>query len=50
MNDQFDNASVRLKGTMNRMMVMAQKTGVSWKVWIAFFAAVILLFCYVWLF
>lgn len=29
---------------------MAQKTGVGWKVWLGFFAAVIFLFWYVWLF
>ncbi|ROW17171.1 hypothetical protein VPNG_01124 [Cytospora leucostoma] len=50
MNDQFDRARLRLRGTMNRMMLMAERTGVGWRVWLAFFAAVILLFTYVWLF
>ncbi|RSL63913.1 hypothetical protein CEP54_004954 [Fusarium duplospermum] len=50
MNDTFDSTRVRLRGTMNRMLLMAERTGVGWKVWIAFFAAVILLFMYVWLF
>ncbi|KFA68675.1 hypothetical protein S40285_02618 [Stachybotrys chlorohalonatus IBT 40285] len=50
MNDTFDQTRLRLRGTMNRMLVMAQKTGISWKVWLAFFAAVSLLFIYVWLF
>jgi len=50
MNESFDNTRVRLRGTMNRMLVMAQKTGVSWKIWLAFFAAVGLLFFYVWVF
>ncbi|KAL1306532.1 hypothetical protein AAFC00_005223 [Neodothiora populina] len=50
MNDQFGNTSARLKGTMNRMLRMAERTGVGWKVWLGFFAAVIVLFCYVWLF
>ncbi|KAF2405095.1 v-SNARE [Trichodelitschia bisporula] len=50
MNDSFDNTTVRLRGTMKRMLRMAEKTGVGWKVWVAFFAAVILLFWYVWLF
>jgi blocked-early-in-transport protein 1 len=35
---------------MNRMLRMAQKTGVGWKVWLIFFAFVIALFWYVWLF
>jgi len=50
MNDSFDNTRVRLRGTMNRMLRMAEKTGVGWRVWLGFFAAVILLFWYVWLF
>lgn len=50
MNDTFDNTRARLRGTMNRMLRMAEKTGVSWKVWLMFFAAVIVLFWYVRLF
>ena len=50
MNDTFDKTRLRLRGTMNRMLLMAQRTGVGWKVWLAFFAAVCLLFTYVWLF
>lgn len=50
MNEGFDNTRVRLRGTMNRMLVMAERTGVPWKVWLAFFAAVIFVFMYVWLF
>ncbi|KAF2854955.1 hypothetical protein T440DRAFT_198933 [Plenodomus tracheiphilus IPT5] len=49
MNDQFENSRNKIKGTMNRMLRMAQKTGVGWKVWVGFFAAVILLFWWVWL-
>ncbi|KAK4228983.1 hypothetical protein QBC38DRAFT_473939 [Podospora fimiseda] len=50
MNEGFDNTRLRLKGTMNRMMIMAERTGVGWKAWLIFFAAVIFLFMYVWLF
>lgn len=50
MNDQFSNTSNKLKGTMNRMLRMAQSTGVGWKVWLIFFAFVTALFWYVWLF
>lgn len=50
MNDQFENSRLKLKGTMNRMLRMAEKTGVGWRVWLGFFAAVIFLFWYVWLF
>lgn len=47
MNDSFDNTTVRLRGTMNRMLRMAEKTGVGWRVWLGVFAAIILLFMYV---
>ncbi|KAI9859271.1 MAG: protein transport protein bet1 [Trichoglossum hirsutum] len=50
MNDSFESTRVRLRGTMNRMLRMAERTGVGWKVWLAFFSAVVLLFWYVWLF
>ncbi|KAI1476562.1 hypothetical protein K445DRAFT_321471 [Daldinia sp. EC12] len=50
MNDTFDSTRLRLRGTMNRMLVMAERTGVGWKVWLAFFVAVVLIFVYVWLF
>lgn len=50
MNDSFDSTRLLLRGTMNRMPIMAQRTGVGWRVWLAFFAAVALLFVYVWLF
>ena len=50
MNDSFDNTRVRLRGTMNRMLRMAEKTGVGWKVWVLFFVAVWGVFVYVWLF
>lgn len=49
-NDSFENTSTKLKGTMKRMLRMADRTGVGWKVWLGFFAAVWLIFVYVWLF
>lgn len=50
MLDSFDNTGQRLRGTMKRMLRMAERTGVGWRVWLGFFAAVVLLFWYVWLF
>lgn len=49
-NDGFENTSTKLKGTMKRMLRMADRTGVGWKVWLGFFAAVWCIFVYVWLF
>lgn len=50
MNDGFERTQLRLRGTMNRMLLMAERTGVGWRAWLAFFAAVIVLFMWVWLF
>ena len=50
MNDTFDQTRLRLRGTMNRMLIMAERSGIPWKVWLAFFVAVIFIFTYVWLF
>lgn len=50
MNDNFEGTRNRLRGTMNRMLRMAERTGVGWRVWLGFFACIFLLFTYVWLF
>jgi len=47
MNDSFDRTRLRVRGTMNRMLLMAQRTGVPWRLWLLFFAVVVLLFLYV---
>jgi blocked-early-in-transport protein 1 len=49
-NDQFEGTGVRLRGTMRRMLRMAERTGVGWKVWVGFFIFVWGLFAWVWLF
>ncbi|KAK9464667.1 hypothetical protein V1512DRAFT_267880 [Lipomyces arxii] len=46
----FDNTRVRLKGTYHRMMRMAERSGVGWRAWLAFFLFVFLMFVWVWLF
>jgi len=50
MNDQFENSRLKIRGTMNRMLRMAEKTGVGWKAWVGFFIFVVVVFWYVWLF
>lgn len=49
-NDTFENTGVRLRGTMRRMLRMAERTGVGWRVWLLFFLAVWAIFAWVWLF
>lgn len=50
MNESFEGTRNRLRGTMNRMLRMAERTGVGWRVWLGFFVFIFLLFAYVWLF
>ena len=50
MNEGFDSTRSRLKGTMGRMLRMAERTGVGWKAWVGFFTLVWVVFVYVWLF
>lgn len=50
MNEGFEGTQRRLKGTMRRMLRMAERTGVGWRVWLGFFVAIALLFWWVWLF
>jgi blocked early in transport 1 len=50
LNNSFENTTVKLRGTMRRMLRMAERTGVGWKVWVLFFVAVWALFAWVWLF
>ncbi|KAK6528643.1 protein transport protein bet1 [Orbilia ellipsospora] len=50
MNDTFENTRFKLRGTMNRMLRMAERTGVSWRIWILFFILVCMIFWYAWLF
>ncbi|KAJ5726537.1 uncharacterized protein N7483_007894 [Penicillium malachiteum] len=50
LESSFENTRVRLRGNMNRMLRMAERTGVGWRVWFGFFCAVFFLFFYVWVF
>jgi len=49
MNERFEGTREKLQGTMKNMLRMARRTGVGWKAWIAFFAAVVVLFWWVWI-
>lgn len=46
--NQFGELQVTLKNTWNRMMVMAQRSGIPYKVWLAFFGVLVLMFWFVW--
>lgn len=48
MEESFERAQVKLRGTFGRMMRMAEKSGVGWKAWVGLFFAIFLVFWYVW--
>ncbi|KAM9902209.1 hypothetical protein OXX80_002384 [Metschnikowia pulcherrima] len=49
-SNNFERGSVTLKNTYNRMVVMSKRAGISWKMWLGFFALFFLWCFYVWLF
>lgn len=49
MEGSFEGAKTQLKATYNRMMYMAQRSGISIKTWVLFFLVVFGFFFYMWL-
>lgn len=49
-SNNFERGSVTLKNTYNRMVLMSKRAGISWKMWLLFFAVFFLWCFYVWLF
>ncbi|QPG76955.1 hypothetical protein FOA43_004349 [Brettanomyces nanus] len=50
LSSNMEAAGHRIMGNMKRMKIMADKTGISWKIWLGFFCFVFLIFFWVWLF
>ncbi|EMG49384.1 BET1 Protein transport protein BET1 [Candida maltosa Xu316] len=48
--NNFEKGKVTLKNTYNKMIVMSQRAGISWKMWLIVFVIFTLWFVYVWLF
>lgn len=48
--DSMDKGKVKLKNTWNRMIVMSQRAGITWRMWLTVFGVVTLWFFWVWLF
>lgn len=48
LENNFENARTKLKGTFQRMIIMADKAGISWRMWLIFFGLIFLVFFYVW--
>lgn len=45
----FEKGKVTLKNTYNKMVVMSQRAGITWKMWLTVFAVVGLWFFWVWI-
>jgi blocked-early-in-transport protein 1 len=48
LEENFEKAGAKLKNTFGRMMIMAERSGISWKVWLGLFAFIFIMFFYVW--
>lgn len=48
MENNFETAKVKLRGTFNRMIRMAEHSGVGWRAWLALFGFIFLIFFFVW--
>lgn len=48
--NNFERGKVTLKNTYNKMVVMSQRAGISWRMWLGFFSMFSLWCFYVWLF
>jgi blocked-early-in-transport protein 1 len=47
--NSFEKGKVTLKNTYNKMIVMSQRAGISWKMWLVVFAIVFLWFFWIWI-
>lgn len=48
--NSFERGKVTLKNTYNRMVLMSQRAGISWRMWLVFFALFFAACFYVWMF
>lgn len=48
LENSFEGARTKLKVTFNRMVIMADRAGITWRMWLGFFAFIFLVFFYVW--
>lgn len=48
--NSFERGKVTLKNTYNRMVIMSQRAGISWRMWLVFFFLFFGACFYVWMF
>lgn len=48
-NERFEGTQLKLRGTMGRMLRMAERSGVGWRIWVGFLGFVAVLFFWVWI-
>lgn len=46
----FEQGKVTLKNTYNKMVVMSQRAGITWRMWLTVFGLVFVWFFYIWIF
>lgn len=47
--NSFEQGKVTLKNTYNKMVIMSQRAGITWRMWATVFAIVVFFFLYVWI-
>jgi blocked-early-in-transport protein 1 len=48
--NSFEKGKTTLKNTYNKMVVMSQRAGITWRMWLVVLLVVVLFFTYAWLF
>ncbi|KAK6461538.1 hypothetical protein DFJ63DRAFT_185164 [Scheffersomyces coipomensis] len=48
--NQFEKGKVTLKKTYNQMVLMSQRAGITWRMWLLVFLIIFVCFFYVWMF
>ncbi|KAK6457243.1 uncharacterized protein RJT20DRAFT_134528 [Scheffersomyces xylosifermentans] len=48
--NSFEKGKVTLKNTFNKMVVMSQRAGITWRMWLTVFVIVFVWFFWIWLF
>ena len=49
LTESMEKGKVTLKNTWNRMIIMSQRAGISWRMWLVAFFIIFLFFFWVWI-
>jgi len=48
--NSFEKGKTTLKNTYNKMVLMSQRAGITWRMWLVVLLVVVIFFTYAWLF